>query len=132
MFVKFRLLKVIKTDNGSPMIGEQFSQYLFMKSLEVNHMMITPQWPQGNGTVERFMTLGKVIKTATQWEMEEIVKEKFMLSHDTKTPCNNQPNTPALLPFHGKIKYLLPEMKNDDDEVVIIFIRFYILNSLFN
>lgn len=117
MFVKFGLLEVIKTDNGSPMIGGQFSQYLFMKSLEVNHRKITPQWPQENFTVERFMTLGKVIKTATQWEMEGIVIEKCMLSYGTKTPCKNQPNTPASLPFHGKIKYLLPEMKNDDDEV---------------
>lgn len=53
--------EVIKTDNGPPFNGEQFSSYL--KSWGINHRKVTPYYPQANGQVENFnRNIKKVIQ----------------------------------------------------------------------
>jgi hypothetical protein len=53
----------IKTDNGPPFQGIEFSED--MKSVGIYHRKITPVWPEANGEVECFMkTLNKLIKAS--------------------------------------------------------------------
>jgi len=83
LFMEFGLPECIKTDNGSPMNGTQFSE--FLQSFGIKHRKIMPCWPQANGTVERFMiTLGKAIKTSikSNKKWEEAIDE-FLLSYRT-------------------------------------------------
>ncbi|CAI6367348.1 unnamed protein product [Macrosiphum euphorbiae] len=119
MFMEFGLPECIKTDNGPPMNGTLFSQ--FLNSFGIKHRKVMPCWPQANGTVERFMrTLGKAIKTSiiSQKKWEEAIDE-FLMSYRT-TPHTTTKATPASLMFRGKFRTWLPEMKNietnDDDE----------------
>ena len=57
------LIEELHTDKRPSFNGQEFSEYL--KSHSKTHWKITPQWPQANGEVERFMrTLGKVIRIA--------------------------------------------------------------------
>ena len=60
----------IKTDNGPPFNGIEFSAYL--ESEGIHHRKITPLWPEANGEVERFMrTLSKVIRVPNNgWKSE--------------------------------------------------------------
>jgi len=113
MFMEFGLPECIKTDNGPPMNGTQFSQ--FLQSFGIKHRKIMPCWPQANGTVERFMrTLGKAIKTSiiSNKKWEEAIDE-FLMSYRT-TPHTTTRATPASLIFRGKFRTWLPEMKNID------------------
>jgi len=59
-------------------------------------------------------TLGKVIKISTQWKMERIVIDTFLLPYKNPVQKPNQSNTNNQHPliFHGKINYLIPEMKS--------------------
>lgn len=86
MFVQFGLLEVLKTDNGTPMIGINFLNICDItrgQSQEGNTSVATRKVESG----EWFMrTLGKVIKTSTQWKMKGIVIEEFLLPYRTKTP----------------------------------------------
>lgn len=83
IFMEFELPECVKSDNGPPMNGEQFGQ--FLQAMGIKHKKITPYWPQANGTVERFMrTLGNTIKAVVvekkSWE-EEV--DEFLLSYRT-------------------------------------------------
>ena len=55
--------KVLKTDNGPPMNGSQFTS--FTEDCGVEHREITPGHPEANGEAERFMrTLNRAIRAA--------------------------------------------------------------------
>lgn len=53
IFAQFRVPESIKSDNGPPFNGAEFSNYL--KSLGVRHRKITPLAAESNGDVESFM-----------------------------------------------------------------------------
>ena len=58
MFTIFGTPNVVKSDNGPPFSGEDFSK--FAKDLGIKHRKVTPLWPRANGEVERFADLKEV------------------------------------------------------------------------
>ncbi|KAL4104325.1 hypothetical protein QTP88_019626 [Uroleucon formosanum] len=96
IFMKCGLQKCIKIDNGPPMNGTLFSQ--FLKSLGIKHRKIMPCCPQANGTVERFMrTLGKAIKTSiiSQKKWEDNIDE-FLMSYRTTSHTTTKATSASL------------------------------------
>ena len=77
--------EVVKSDNGLPFNGEQFSSWA--KYIGFAHRRITLLWLEANGEAERFMrTLGKAIHTAKvdsgNWKQEIFM----FLRHYRATP----------------------------------------------
>ncbi|XP_020896027.1 uncharacterized protein K02A2.6 [Exaiptasia diaphana] len=67
MFAAYGVPHVVKSDNGPPFNGNEFSQ--FADYLGFKHRKVMPLWPEANGEVERFMrTFGKVLRTSTNWK----------------------------------------------------------------
>lgn len=99
----------IKTDNGPPMNGKDFTQ--FLTHLGIKHTKITPKWPQENGIVERFMkTIGKGIKaTSISNNNWETAMDEFLLTYRT-TPHSTTKVIPVSLLFKGNFRAWLPEM----------------------
>ena len=71
----------IKTDNGLLFQGQEFNE--FMTSLGIRHRKITPQWPQANGEVERFMrTLNKTLRIEVeQGEDAQCCMHRFLRAY---------------------------------------------------
>ena len=58
IFATHGIPNIVKTDNGPPFNGEEYSRYL--TALGITPKFSTPFWPQGNAEAERFMQpLGK-------------------------------------------------------------------------
>ena len=76
IFSMLGIPRTVKTDNGPPFNGEQFSK--FAAYMGFHHRKITPLWPQANATAERFMrTLGKCLRVA---HMENIPWKQHLYS----------------------------------------------------
>ena len=113
MFATHGIPEVIKSDNGPPFSGEEYTRYL--KALGNNPKFSTPYWPQGNAEVERFMQpLGKAIKTAhaqgKPWKQE---LNKFLLQYRT-APHTTTKTPPAELLFNRMVKGKLPLMRKQN------------------
>ncbi|GFO17345.1 transposon ty3-g Gag-Pol polyprotein, partial [Plakobranchus ocellatus] len=62
MFSRFGTPSVLKTDNGAPFNGKEFS--IFAQKYGFKHSKITPLWPEANGEAERFVrSLNKFVHT---------------------------------------------------------------------
>nr|XP_004206127.1 uncharacterized protein K02A2.6-like [Hydra vulgaris] len=62
LFAIFGYPNKIRSDNGPPFQSEELK--LYFKNVDIKHFKITPQYPQANGIVEKFMQVkGKIIKT---------------------------------------------------------------------
>ncbi|GFO02539.1 transposon ty3-g Gag-Pol polyprotein [Plakobranchus ocellatus] len=62
MFSRFGTPSVLKTDNGAPFNGKEFS--IFAQKYGFKHRKITPLWPEANGEAERFVqSLNKFVHT---------------------------------------------------------------------
>ena len=101
---------IVRSDNGPPFNGEDYSRYL--QALGVKVEWSTPKWPQGNALVERFMQpLGKALKTAKldgrPWRQE---LQRFLLCYRT-TPHSTTGVPPAELLFNRTIRGKLPVLK---------------------
>ncbi|KAL5015077.1 hypothetical protein ScPMuIL_009347 [Solemya velum] len=73
IFARQGIPKTVKTDNGPPCNGSDFSD--FAHKFGFRHRKITPLWPEANGEAERFMaTLNKYIRSSTadnkNWKTE--------------------------------------------------------------
>lgn len=73
IFARQGIPKTVKTDNGPPFNGSDFSDFAHKYGLR--HRKITPLWPEANGEAERFMaTLNKYIRSSTadnkNWKTE--------------------------------------------------------------
>ena len=71
IFARQGIPDIIKTDNGPPFNGKEFSD--FAASFGFTHRKVTPFHPEANGEVERFMrTLNQMIRSAsvqqTSWK----------------------------------------------------------------
>lgn len=110
-FVLFGLSQVIKTDNGPPFQGSEFKH--FLSRLGIRHRRITPQWPQANGEVERFMrTMNKVlhITTAEQTDPESAVQN--FLREYRSTPHSTTQRSPWSLMLAGPRRDTIPNAEN--------------------
>ncbi|MES9882663.1 MAG: RNase H-like domain-containing protein [Sedimenticola sp.] len=99
---------IVKTDNGPPFNGHEFSQ--FAEYLGFRHRKITPLHPIANGHAERFMQpLAKCIKTA-KIEGKNYKQElnKFLRNYRS-TPHQTTKISPAEALFSRKMKTTLPQ-----------------------
>ena len=98
LFAVHGIPAIVRSDNGPPFNGEDYSRYL--QALGVKVEWSTPKWPQGNALVKRFMRpLGKALKTAKldgrPWRQE---LQRFLLYYRTTphsttgVPPGAQPN----------------------------------------
>ena len=107
IFAMFGIPVKLKSDNGPPMNGDDFSRY--MHTLGIDFKPCTPKWPEGNAQVERIMQpLGKVIRAAQvehrNWRQEI---QRFLLNYRS-TPHASTKVSPAELLFNRPIKGKLP------------------------
>ena len=109
MFSTFGIPAIVKSDNGPPVNGEEFT--IFSKYLGFKHRKITPHWSQANGLVERFMQpLMKCIRCAhienRSWKQELY---NFLRNYQA-TPQTSTKVSPAFVMFKRNIKTTLPEV----------------------
>ena len=102
---------ILRSDNGPPFNGEEYSRYQ-QQTLGIKAEWSTPKWPQGNATVEHFMQpLGKALKTAKldgrPWRQE---LQRFLLNYRT-TPHRTTGVPPAQLLFNRTVRGKLPVLK---------------------
>ena len=107
VFATHGIPSVVKADNGPPFNSDDFERYL--NTLGIEREPSTPEWPQCNAEVERFMQpLGKVIKTAhiegRAWQQELY---RFFLQYRT-TPHTTTQVPPSELLFNRVIRGRLP------------------------
>ena len=108
IFATHGIPSTVKTDNGPPFNGEEYSRYL--TALGITPKFSTPLWPQGNAEAERFMQplLGKTLRTAKAenrpWQQE---LHRFLLQYRT-TPHSTTGVPPAELLFNRTVKGKLP------------------------
>lgn len=90
MFAMFGLPGTIRTDNGPPFQEGAFEQ--FLRARGIHHRKITPQWPQANGEVERFMrTLNKALRVAiTRQEELETALQEFLMAYRNTPHCTTK------------------------------------------
>ena len=119
IFSMFGIPRVIKTDNGPPFNGSQFSQ--FARYMGFHHRKITPLWPQANATAERFMrTIGKIVRIAPMQGMPWKQQLNIFLREYRSTP-HSTGKSPAELVFqihmNTKIPSACPITIHTDSEV---------------
>lgn len=103
VFALLGLPDVVRTDNGPPFEGAQFQEYL--AQLGVKHRKITPQWPQANGDVERFMrTLNKVLRIAVarKEDLEECLQSFLRAYRNTPHSTTKCAPRDLLMPWGGR------------------------------
>jgi len=94
---------VVKSDNGPPINGGEFAQ--FAKYLGFKHRKVSPQWPEANGEVERFMKMfGKVLCHCTHWEQDMY---QFLQNYCATLHCTTGV-APATALFGRPIRVKLP------------------------
>lgn len=107
VFSMFGIPRVVKTDNGPPFNGDQFSQ--FADYLGFHHRRITPLWPQANATAERFMrTLGKAVRVAETQGVPWKQQLNIFLREYRSTPHSSTESSPAELLFQRKMYTKIP------------------------
>ena len=104
---------MVRTDNGPPFQGEDFSS--FSKDLGFKHCRITPMWLQANGEVERFMdTMLKAIRTAhieqKHWKQELY---RFLRQYRA-TPHSTTAVAPAEALNNRRFRKQLPQLPTND------------------
>ncbi|XP_046328438.2 uncharacterized protein K02A2.6-like [Haliotis rufescens] len=109
IFSEFGIPHQLKTDNGPPFNGYEFSTYA--EHTGFKHRKITPLWPQANAETERFMrTIKKCIKGAIaqgqNWKQEMY---RFLLSYRT-TPHTSTGVPPATAMFNRNLRNRLPSL----------------------
>ena len=107
IFSLFGRPNTLKTDNGAPFNGNEFSQ--FADDYGFNHIKITPRWPQANGEAERFMKpLMKAIQCANVEEKPWRTELQSFLMNYRSTPHSTTGKAPNELIFNRKIETNIP------------------------
>jgi hypothetical protein len=109
IFALFGVPSVVKSDNGPPFNGEEFTR--FSKVLGFRHRKVTPYWSRSNGEVERFIrTLRKAVRAAKtegkNWRKE---LENFLRIYRT-TPHVTTAAAPAEVFLGRTVRDKLPSM----------------------
>ena len=83
----------LKTDNGPPFNGQEFSN--FLKEHGIMHQRVTPLWPEANGEAERFMrTLNKNIRASEAANENWKTQLPTFLMHYRSTPHSSTSVSP--------------------------------------
>ena len=113
MFTIFGTPNVVKSDNGPPFNGEDFSK--FAKVLEFKHRKVTPLWPRANGEVERFVrTLKKSVKTAKAQGLPWRKEVQVFLRNYRTTPHMTTSVSPSTLFLKRTVRNKLPQVPTAD------------------
>jgi hypothetical protein len=100
IFSRQGIPKTVKTDNGAPFNGQEFSA--FADQFGFHHRKITPVWPEANGEVEKFMSTVKKNIHASTAENKNWKKElPTFLRHYRATP-HNATNVPPFEALTGR------------------------------
>lgn len=111
VFTAWGIPKVVKTDNGPPVNGQEFAA--FAKHLHFRHRKITPLWLQANGMVERFMaTLKKTIQQAELLKCDVQVALNEVLRAYRTTPHTTTGQCPATLMLGRTVRTRIPTWEN--------------------
>ena len=110
IFTRYAYLFTLKTDNGHPFCGEEFTKSLSDHGVE--HRTSPSMWLQANGQVERDnQSIPKSLRIAhvegKDWR-EEL--QKFLLANRTM-PHLSTGVTPASLMFGTELRTKLPELR---------------------
>ena len=94
---------VVKADNGPPFNSDDFERYL--NTLGIEREPSTPEWPQYNADVERFMQpLGKAVKTAhvegRAWQQSYQKRISFLLTVMAARTVPIPPTIPHYATYH--------------------------------
>ena len=119
IFATFGIPRVVKSDNGPPFNGEEFSK--FSRVVGFKHRKVTPFWPRANGEVERLVkTLKKCLKAAksegTNWRK---ALQSFLRSYRS-TPHLTTGVAPSVLLLGRATRNKLPQIKSLDPVAEII------------
>ena len=109
IFATHGIPEILKSDNGPPFNGKQFSDYAEMKGFV--HRKITPLWPEANAQAENFMkTLQKAARTAhvsnQNWKSEVY---NFLLNYRA-TPHTTTKVSPFELLMNRKPNTKVPQL----------------------
>ena len=101
--------EVVKSDNGPPFNGKEFTEYAEMKGF--HHRKISPLWPEANAQAENFMkTLQKAARTAhtsnLMWKSEVY---NFLLNYRA-TPHSSTNMSPSEVLMNRKIRTKVPQI----------------------
>ena len=119
LFSTFGAPRVVKSDNGPPFNGEEFTKFACV--LGFKHRKVTPLWPRANGEVERFVkTLKKCIKAAKvegrNWRKEL----QAILRNYRTTPHATTGVAPAVLLLKRPVRNKLPQPNHIDPVAEIV------------
>lgn len=116
VFSMFGIPKVIKSDNGAPFNGKNFSE--FCTYLGIKHRKITPYWPRANGQAENFMkNIGKLVRrTHVNKLCLEQELNKFLRCYRS-TPHPATCFEPSKLIFGKSITCRLPNFSKSGGEI---------------
>lgn len=107
IFTTFGVPNKLKSDNGPPFQSQQFKD--FLKSWGVQHCKVTPYWPEGNGTVERFMKTLKKHLICTEQEQKKYSSElNTFLFNYRMAPHESTNKSPFELLFGRSVSGILP------------------------
>ena len=101
--------EVVKSDNGHPFRGKEFTEYAEMKGF--HHRKISPLWPEANAQAENFMkTLQKAARTPhtsnLMWKSEVY---NFHLNYRA-TPHSSTNMSPSEVLMNRKIRTKVPQI----------------------
>ncbi|GFO11777.1 Pol polyprotein [Plakobranchus ocellatus] len=109
MFSRFGTPSVLKTDNGPPFNGKEFS--IFAQKYGFKHRKITPLWPEANGEAETFVrSLNKFIHTCQAEHSEWKEQLPNFLYQYRATPHSSTRLSPHEALTGKKMKTSLPEI----------------------
>lgn len=109
IFSRQGIPKTVKTDNGPPFSSNEFKEYAHNNGFQ--HRKITPQWPEANGEVERFMaTLNKHIRTSVAEDLNWKNQLPHFLRQYRATPHTATKISPFEAMSGRKMNIGLPEI----------------------
>lgn len=119
MFAAFGQVNTVKTDNGPPFNGHEFSEYAKKKGF--NHHKVTPRHPRANGECERFMrNLNKAIRIAQEENVDYKERITGMLEAYRATPHPATLKSPYELMFGRKMNLsMFPTIQKTMDDADI-------------
>ena len=113
LFSTFGAPCVVKSDNGLPFNGEQFTKFAWV--LGFKHRKVTLLWPRANGEVERFVKmLKKCIKAAKVEGRNCRKKLQAVLRNYCTTPHATTSVAPAVLLLKRPVHNKLPQANHID------------------
>jgi len=119
---EFGFMAVLKSDNGPPFNGFEFSNWC--ERAGIKHRKITPYHPPANGLAERMMIpLGKIYRVPGKHSLDYAKEERDFVSAYNATPHSSTGTPPRVLLFRSTASSTrLPtfQFKQPDDPTLVM------------